>query len=153
MKNITWGGVFILSVVCVISTACAGNLPVSPTSPSAATGSMDLSASQVAGTWILTSIQPDKGAVQTVPAIGSYTLTFADQRMSTKADCNMCNGGVTYSGGALTISPLLACTRAACPSMAFESAYESILGGASASSVEGHTLVLASERGRATFVR
>ena len=152
MKNVRFG-IFVLFVVSALSAACAGNLPASPTSPSATAAALNLSASQVAGTWTLTSIQADKGAVQTVPAGAGYTLTFADARVSTKADCNVCGGSVTFSGETLTIGPALACTRAACPTMAFETVYESILGGSSAAKIDGNTLTLTSERGRATFVR
>ena len=153
MKNIRWGGIIGLFLVSALSTACAGDVPTSPTGPSAATGSLNLSASQVAGTWILTGIQTDKGGVQAVPAVASYTLTFTDNRVSTKADCNVCGGNVTFAGETLTIGPALACTRAACPTMAFETVYESILAGSSTAKMDAHTLTLSSERGRATFVR
>ena len=107
----------------------------------------------MAGTWDLTSIQTDKGGVQTVPGAASYTLTFTDNRVSTKADCNVCGGGVTFAGETITIGPNLACTRAACPTMAFETVYESILAGSSTAKVDAHTMVLTSDRGRATFTR
>jgi len=153
MKDIRWGGVFVLFLLPVLSSACAGNAPAFPTGPSSTVAALNLSASQVAGMWVLTSIQTDKGGVQTVPGVGSYTLTFADNRVSTKADCNVCNGSVMFSGDTITIGPALACTRAACPTMAFESVYESILAGSSTAAIDAHTLTLVSDRGRATFVR
>ena len=56
-----------------------------------------------------------------------YTLTLADGRMSAHADCNLCSTTFTLSGQTLNVAEVMACTRAACPTMAFESAYTSIL--------------------------
>ena len=124
-----------------------------PTSPSAAAGSAGLTADQIAGTWSLVSLQPAGQEAQTVPAGASYTFTIVDGRMSTRADCNMCSSAVTLSGQTLNVAEAMACTRAACPTMAFEAAYTSILGGASAVSQSGTGLVLASSRGVLTFAR
>ena len=123
-------------VVALLATGCAG----SPTAPSSSSGSptspgdqSPLSGSptvdQLAGTWNLQSIQPAGEAVQATPAGASYTLTFADGRLSTRADCNMCGGTFSLSGQTLTAGPAMACTRAACPTMAFESTYTRLLGG------------------------
>ena len=124
-----------------------------PTSPSAATGSLGLSADQIAGTWSLVSLQPAGQEAQAVPAGASYTFTIADGRMSTRADCNMCSSAVTLSGQTLNIAEAMACTRAACPTMAFEGAYTSVLGGASTVTQSGTALVLTSSRGVLTFAR
>jgi heat shock protein HslJ len=88
-----------------------------------------------------------------VPAGATYTLTLADGRISTRADCNMCSSTFTLSGQTLNVPEAMACTRAACPTMAFESAYTSILAGASAVVQAGTTLVLTSSRGVLTFTR
>jgi heat shock protein HslJ len=123
------------------------------TSPSSATGSLGLTADQIAGTWSLASIQPAGEAARAVPDGASYTLTLADGRMSTRADCNMCSSSFTLSGQTLNIAELMACTRAACPTMAFESEYTSILAGASTVVQSGSTLVLTSSRGVLSFTR
>ena len=57
------------------------------------------------------------------------------------------------NAGVLTAGPNLACTRAACPTMAFENAYTSLLGGDSNIVVTGSTLTLSSPRGTLQFVR
>ena len=56
-------------------------------------------------------------------------------------------------GTTLTAGPNLACTRAACPTMAFENAYTAILSGDSRVVVTGSTLTLSSSRGALQFVR
>ena len=123
------------------------------TSPSGATGSLGLTADQIAGTWSLASLQKAGQEAQAVPSGATYTLTLADGKVSTRADCNMCSSAFTLSGQTLNVAEVMACTRAACPTMAFESAYTSILGGASAVAQSGTTLVLTSSRGVLTFAR
>ena len=124
-----------------------------PTSASSATGSLALTSDDMAGTWSLASIQPAGQQAQAVPAGATYTMTLADGRLSTRADCNTCSSAFTVSGQTLTVAEAMACTRAACPTMAFESAYTSILAGASAVVRSGATLVLTSSRGVLTFTR
>jgi heat shock protein HslJ len=92
-------------------------------------------------------------AVQATPAGATYTLSFADNRLSTRVDCNTCSGTFALSGATLTAGPALACTRAACPTMAFETAYTGILSGDSTVTLSGSTLVLSSERGALSFSR
>jgi heat shock protein HslJ len=124
-----------------------------PMSPSSATGSLALTAEQLSGTWGLSSIQPAGQAAQAKPAGADYTLTFADNQLSTRADCNVCTGAATLSDRTLTVGPVLACTRAACQTMAFESSYTRLLAGESAATVSGNTLVLSSDRGVLRFTR
>ena len=99
------------------------------------------------------SIQPAGQADQATPPGASYTLSFADGRLSTRADCNVCSGGFALSGQTLTAGPALACTRAACPTMSFESAYTGLLSGDSTITLSGSTLVLSSARGVLRFTR
>src|SRR5262245_2736153 len=115
------------------------------------TSSPSLTADQLSGTWTLVSIQPAGQADQPTPPGASYTLTFTDGRLSTRVDCNMCNGAFTLSGQTLTAGPLLACTRAACPTMAFESGYTSLLSGESTVSLSNNVLALSSARGALRF--
>ena len=141
-------------VAALLTTGCAGSaLP--PTSPSSLSGSPTPTpmVDQLAGTWNLRSLQPAGDVDQTTPAGASYTLTFADSRLSTRADCNMCGGAFILSGQTLTAGPLWACTLAACPTMAFESTYMRLLSGDSNVTLSDGTLVLSSVRGVLRFAR
>jgi heat shock protein HslJ len=123
------------------------------TSPSSVAGSPALTATQISGTWTLVSIQPAGQADQAAPPGASYTLTFADGRLSTRVDCNMCSGTFTLSGQTMTAGPALACTRAACPTMVFESGYTSLLSGVSTVTLSDNVLALSSARGVLRFTR
>jgi heat shock protein HslJ len=123
------------------------------TSPSSAGGALASTADQLAGTWTLLSIQPATQPEQPTPAGAGYTLTIADGRLSTRADCNICAGTFVVSGGIVTAGPALACTRAYCPTMPFENAYTSLLAGESTMTLSGGTLVLSSDRGVLRFNR
>jgi heat shock protein HslJ len=99
------------------------------------------------------SIQPAGQALQPAPNGVPYQLTAGDNRVSTKADCNTCGGGLAINGTAVTIGPLLACTRAACSTMAYENAYVTLLTGESTVQVDGNSLTLSSPRGVLRFSR
>lgn len=149
MKNIRFSALaFIL--LSFVATACS-ETPSSPTSASAGGGSLALTTGQLSGTWTLTALQPAGQASQASPA--AYSITFADGRISTRVDCNVCSGTFAVAGQTLTVGPNLACTRAACPTMAFETLYTSILSGDHAAEVSGNTLVLSSSRGRLAFTQ
>ena len=143
---------FAFIVLAVAAAGCSGS-PDTPTSPSAGNGSLALTADQIAGTWRLSSMQVAGEAAQTAPAGATYTLSFADGRLSTRADCNTCGGAFTLAGNTLNAGPALACTRAACPTMAFEMVYTGILSGESTVTLSGNTLVLNSTRGALYFAR
>jgi len=150
-------------VAALFATGCGGSAstPTSPSSdsPTSTVDQSPLSGSpaptvdQLAGTWRLQSLQPAGEVTQTTPANASYTLTFTGSRLSTRADCNMCSGAFILSGQTLTAGPTLACTRAACPTMAFESTYTRLLSGDSNVSLSGDRLVLSSARGVLHFTR
>jgi heat shock protein HslJ len=152
-------------VAALLVTGCSGSastptapssLSGSPTSPvdqPPRSGSPAPTVDQLAGTWNLQSLQPAGGVDQTKPAGASYTLTFADGRLSTRADCNVCGGAFVLSGQTLTAGPALACTRAACPTMAFESTYTRLLSGDSTVTLSDGALVLSSARGVLHFTR
>jgi heat shock protein HslJ len=140
-------------IIASLSVGCSESLSA-PTSPSAAaaTGAAAaLTADQLAGTWNLVSIQPTGQGVQLTPLGANYTLSFATGRLSTRADCNSCSAAFTLSGQTLTAGPALACTRAACPTMAFENVYTSLLSGESTVTVSARALVLSSDRGLLHF--
>jgi len=127
--------------------------PTSRADQSPLSGPRALTVDQLAGTWNLQSLQPSGDVVQTTPAGASYTLTFAGGRLTTRADCNICGGVFSLSGQTLTAGPALACTRAACPTMAFESTYTGLLGGESHVTLADGSLVLSSARGVLRFTR
>ena len=152
-------------VAALVATGCTGSAST-PTSPSSLSGSptfpVDRSpvsgsptptVDQLAGTWILQSLQPAGDIDQTTPAGASYTLTFADGRLSTRADCNTCGSAFILSGQTLTAGPLWACTVAACPTMAIESTYMRLLSGDSNVTLSDGTLVLSSARGVLHYTR
>lgn len=137
-------------LVAALTAACAQSV----TSPSAAQVAGPASTTaQLEGTWTLASIQRAGDAKQDRPFSATYTLSFNEGRLSTRVDCNSCGGAYTVDGTTLTAGPNLACTRAACPTMAFENAYTGILSGDSRVVVTGSTLTLSSSRGELQFVR
>jgi heat shock protein HslJ len=141
---------FFLILIAVVSAACSS--PVTSPTATPASASAYVSA-QIEGSWILSAIQPAGGARQDRPATATYTLTFSNGRMSTRADCNTCAGSFTVEGTSLTTSANLACTRAACATMSFESVYTSLLGGESQALVTNSTLTLSASRGTIWLVR
>lgn len=146
----------VLALVTFASLAVIGcsESTSSPTSPSTSTGgSLALTADQLSGTWTLRSIQSRDGAEQAVPANATYTLTLAENRLSTRADCNVCSGAFTVAGRTLIAGPLLACTRAACATMDFEQEYVRLLAGDSTVTLSGNNVELASARGVLRFNR
>src|SRR5688572_16991817 len=134
----------ILLIMIVLPAIVAGCS--SPSSPGA-------NADRIAGTWTLQSITPAGNPEQTTPAGASYALTLTEDRASAKADCNLCAGGLVVGDQTLTIGPLLACTLAACPTMAFENTYVRLLAGDSTAQIDGNTLTLTSSRGVLRFRR
>jgi heat shock protein HslJ len=102
---------------------------------------------------MLTSLQPAGQPRQDRPDGAAYTVNFADGRLSARADCNVCSGAYSTSGAMIVAGPALACTRAACATMTFESAYTSLLSGDSTTVIAGDSLTLSSPRGVLTFTR
>src|SRR4029453_18247324 len=97
------------SIALVIAASLAlgcSNSSSSPTSPSPVTGGgQALTADSLAGTWNLVSVQPSNQPEQAAPAGAAYTLTFANDRVSTRVDCNTCSGAFALSGQTLTLGP------------------------------------------------
>jgi heat shock protein HslJ len=143
---------FLLALLVAALTAACTQSVTSPTAVSSPPSAAYTTA-QLEGTWTLASIQRAGDAKQDRPFNSIYTLSFNEGRLSTRADCNTCGGSFSVEGAVLTAGPNLACTRAACPTMAFENVYTSILGGDSQIVVTGSTLTLASSRGTLQFVR
>ena len=53
---------------------------------------------QLEGTWTLASMQRAGEAKQDRPFSATYTLTFNEGRLSTRADCNSCGGSYSVDG-------------------------------------------------------
>ncbi len=148
----------LILLLSAFASACSDS-PTSPSTASAASSSSNVASSssnvaaQLEGGWTLTSIQPAGLPRQDRPAEAPYSITFSDGRLSTRADCNVCNGSFSVRESTLTAASVLACTRAACPTMEFESAYTRLLSGDSNIVITGNTLTLSSARGVLTFTR
>jgi heat shock protein HslJ len=64
--------------------------------------------------WQLVSIEPVAQPSVTVDPT-RYTVRFgSDGSVGARVDCNRCGGRYRIEGAALTVNPVLACTRAAC---------------------------------------
>ena len=118
----------VVVALALFAAGCSGS-PATPTSPSAGNGSLALTGEQIAGTWTLSAIQvTGRRRSRRPPA----RPTRCPSRM---ADCRPAPTATTAlarsrsSGNTLNAGPALACTRAACPTMAFETAYTGILSG------------------------
>ena len=137
--------------------ACVAN-PTGPSDPGATgtlTNSLNPStpADWVGSTWTLVSIQAAGQALQPAPTGVAYEVTLGENRISTKVDCNTCGGSLSIDGNTVTIGPVLACTRAACSTMAFADAYLALLTGQSNALLDGNSLTLTSPRGMLRFRR
>jgi len=119
----------------VLATGCT---PETPAAPSAGT---------FAGTWRIRSVQVASQVTLVAPSTVPYQVTFEDGRIAARVDCNTCVGGFSSSGRGLAIGPVLACTRAACATAAFESATISVLSGTHTAWASANSLTLESERG------
>jgi heat shock protein HslJ len=125
----------------LLTVGCTTDPPLAPT--------LD----QLTGAWRLVSMRAAGQGEVPAPASASYSVTFADGRVSVRADCNTCNGVFSLTGQTLTAGPTLICTRAACPTMTFENTYTQLVAGDSTVSLNGPTLVLSSSRGVLRFAR
>ena len=142
--------VFIIAAA--IGAGCAESVST-PTSPSGGSGSLLITTADLSGTWRLLTIQATGGSTIPAPDGTEYTLTLGDGRLTTRVDCNVCNGSFSLSGDRMTAGPLLACTRAACPTMEFENAYTRILSGDGTVALSGQAMRVASDRGVLQFTR
>ena len=103
--------------------------------------------------WTVTAVEPSGQARQNRPAGATYTAAFAEGRISTRVDCNMCGGTFSIAENTLTVGDALACTRALCPTAQFENLYTTMLRGDSEVVITATTLTLSSSRGRLHFTR
>ena len=125
-----------IALVALLTTAaCSADTPSSPTRES------------LEGVWRVISIQPASQPTQLAPVGVLYQVTFENGLTFARVDCNTCGGSYVRSGNSLTITSTLACTRAACPTSAYENAVVSLLGGEHQMAMTLHNLTLTSDRG------
>jgi heat shock protein HslJ len=122
-------------VAVVMAAGCTQGTPTAPT------------AQTWAGTWRIRAVQPASQVTQTAPAGATYQLTFEGNQVSARVDCNSCIAAFSTAGRSITIGPVLACTRAACSTAAFESTTVAVLAGPHTAWVAGSSLTLESTRG------
>lgn len=145
IPSVCWQAVRLLLLVSLPGVVSCST----PASPTFGT----VSAASLAGVWKLEIVQRTGGPALATPADAAYTLSFSGTTVSARVDCNTCVGTFSIVGDAITISPVLACTRAACPTSAFGVIYEGLLAGESRVGVSGQTMVLNSSRGQLRFTR
>jgi heat shock protein HslJ len=129
-----------------VVTAAASVRCTSPTAP------LPLQ-ENIGGTWTLTALQRVGQAEVTPPVGTTFAMEIADGRATVTADCNRCTGAAVVGTDTLTIGPILACTRAFCPSAPFDDTFVRMLGGESAATIDGSRLTLRSDRGVLRFRR
>ena len=122
-------------ILLLAAAGCADDTPTSPTRES------------VEGVWRIISIQPASQPVELAPVGVQYQVSFDNGVTMVRADCNTCVGPFTRLGSTIAIGPSLACTRAACPTAAFETAVVSLLVGDHQMAMTLHNLTLTSNRG------
>lgn len=150
MKNLYFR-VLPFVILTLAASACSSGSG-SPSSPSSITGSTALTADVLAATWRLQSIQKAGLAEQAAPAGADYTLTFTD-RLSLRADCNNCSSAYSISDSTITVANAMACTRAYCPTAAFERDYTSLVNGEFTVSTTPTTMTWSSPRATIRFSR
>jgi heat shock protein HslJ len=104
------------------------------------------------GTWQL--VQIASGGVQHTEAPGGarFAITFADDRVLLKADCNTCAGQSRLADDQLTLG-LLACTRAFCASAPLDTQFTQAVETTHTVRLDATRLVLSSARGEVRFQR
>ncbi len=70
----------------LLAAGCSGDPPAAPTPE------------QLAGAWRLVAMRPVGQAELPAPAGAAYSVTFAGDRVSIRADCNTCSGVFSLSG-------------------------------------------------------
>jgi heat shock protein HslJ len=131
----------VTAFVGVLSSSCGGG-PIAP------------SEVDIAGTmWRLTEIQQAGGTTIQIQSPDRFTVTFGDeQRVSVRADCNMCAGGYELAGSELRIGPM-ACTKAYCGDQSSDTQFLTTLSGSATIAWAGENLVISSGNSALVFKR
>jgi len=105
-------------------------------------------------TWQLQSFQRADATSVQVPDPDRFTIELgADGRLNISADCNRCTASSSQVDGSLRVNPIIACTRAACPSAPFDTEYVGALADALVVATGSNTLELVSKAGVLKFSR
>jgi heat shock protein HslJ len=125
----------------ILSSACGGG-PIAP------------SEVDIAGTtWRLTAIQQSGGTSVTIQNPDRFTVTFGDdQRVSVRADCNVCAGGYELTGSELRIGAM-ACTKAYCGDQSPDTQFLTTLSGNATITQTGDVLVVSNGNSALIFKR
>ncbi|MEZ5292396.1 MAG: META domain-containing protein [Vicinamibacterales bacterium] len=110
------------------------------------------SSARLDGTWHLASLQTSAVSHTEPASERRFTLTFADDRLLVKADCNTCAASTTLDGDVLTVS-LLACTKAICTTTPLDTVFTTSLETSHTVRLDASRLQLASTRGELRFER
>jgi heat shock protein HslJ len=102
--------------------------------------------------WQLVSIEPVAQPSVTVADPTRYTVRFgSDGSVSARVDCNRCGGRYRIEGAALSVNPVLACTRAACALPSLGNQFTAALTSLSGYIQGGSELELVSAQGTLRF--
>ncbi len=116
----------LIALAALVATlaACGGGAATASPSASAAASASAGPLALVGTTWFLTDYVSPDGAVFTVPAAVTPTLTFEGGNISGNAGCNTFNETYTVTGDAIEIGPVMS-TKMACeePMSTVEGAY------------------------------
>lgn len=135
-------GAVLTAVLVVAAAGCSeGDLLTAPTS-----------AARLDGTWHLASLQTGSVSHTEPSSERRFTITFADDRMLVKADCNTCAASTTLDGDVLTVS-LLACTKAVCTTAPLDTVFTTTLETSHTVRLDASRLQLTSTRGELRFER
>jgi heat shock protein HslJ len=95
-------------------------------------------------TWHLTVIRQSGGTTVQIQNPERFTVTFgADQRVSVRADCNVCTGGYELAGSELRIG-VMACTKAYCGDQSPDTQFLTTLSGNATVTQTSDNLVITS---------
>lgn len=131
-----------VSILALLTQGCQeGDLLTAPTS-----------AARIDGTWRLVKMESGGVGLTEAPTAGRFAITFADDRVLLKAECNTCAGSTRLDGDVLTIEPL-ACTRAFCLSSPLDVQVTRAVEGSHSVRLDATRLVLTSARGEVRFER
>ncbi len=108
----------------------------------------------IAGPWKLNAIHiPATNTTTIITRPENYTVTFdKGSRLGIKADCNVCGGSYSLSGGAISIRETF-CTLAYCGDTSNDRAFLDVLNNATNAGVSGDILTIRSPKGEARFTR
>jgi heat shock protein HslJ len=135
----------------MVAVASVGSLACSSSGSLAGSGTATLTPERVGGAWTLLTLQPPGQPVVGPPTGANFSMEIAGGRVAVQADCNRCSGNAIVRATALTVGPVLACTRALCSSAPFDDTFLQVLSGESLASIEGDVLTLRGERGVLRF--